>query len=124
MVADQPTNRIEMARSTLVRAASPSLLPLLFRRLDRGKPPLPPLRAFEPGSLTRTASAICKFSALLVQAYWLLAALRKRPVGTPKHLNQHLLQIWAGNQTFTEGSAISILQEAVQLNTLSDTQMV
>lgn len=124
MVADQPTNRIEAARSTLVRAVSPSLLPLLFRRLDRGKPPLPPMRAFEPGSLTRTASAICKFSALLVQAYWLLGALRKRPVGIPKHLNEHLLQIWAGNQTFTEGSAISILQEATHLNASSGAQMV
>lgn len=123
-MADQPTNKIDAARSVLVSAVSPSLLPLLFRRLDRGKPPLPPLRAFEPGSLTRTASAICKFSALLIQAYWLLGALRKRPSGIPKHLNEHLLQIWAGNQTFTEGSAISILQEAAHLDSSNGAQMV
>jgi hypothetical protein len=89
------------------------MLPVLFRRLDKGL--TPPSRAFEPGSLTRTASVVCKLSAILVQAYWLMAAIRKRKAEVPKRLNEHLLQIWAGNQTFTEGSAISILHDAAQL---------
>lgn len=106
---------IENARAVLNdgTSVSPSFLPLIFRRLENGRAPS---RAFEPGSLTRTASVICKFSALLVQAYWVMSVLRKHQEGIPRHLNEHLLQIWAGNQTFTVGSAISILQEATRFD--------
>lgn len=123
-MSDTAVNRIEGARRKLTASIKPSLLPLLFRRLEKTNPPSPPLRAFEPGGLTRTASIVCKFSALLVQASWLIAALRKRSGESPKRLNDHLLQIWAGNQTFTEGSAISILQEAAGFNETNGRQTV
>jgi hypothetical protein len=105
-------SRIEEACALVNKRVDASLLPLIFRRLENGKATL---MAFGPGNLTRTASVICKFSALLVQAHWLMLVLQKGQDRIPRHLNEHLLQIWAGNQIFTEGSAISVLQEATKL---------
>jgi hypothetical protein len=111
MLNDEFMRKIDAACLAVNGSVSASLLPLAFRRLENGSAPP---KAFEPGALARTASVLCKLSALLVQAYWLMSVLREHKEGIPRHLNEHLLQIWAGNQTFTDGSAVSVLQEATR----------
>jgi hypothetical protein len=117
MVFDSRNQLEEQVCALINKKVDTSLLPLIFKRLDCSKVPV---TAFGPGYLTRTASVICKFSALLIQAYWLMLVLQKDDERIPRHLNEHLLQIWAGNQIFTEGSAISVLQEATKLEGLTD----
>jgi len=95
----------------------PTLQPLMFQELD-GKGPV--RSTFdEPNKLAAPASAICKFAGLMVQAYWLLLRVNDKEQPLPRHLHDHLLQIWAGKTAYEEGSAISVLQEAASTGSSS-----
>ena len=106
--ADQ--GKIEGARDAAVNCISPSLLPLIFRDVDKQGHPLS--SAFKVNVLPRTAALVCKFSGLLIQAYWYLLKIKKRDDEIPPHLNEILLQIWAGHQRYSAGLAVSLLHEA------------
>lgn len=103
-------NKVNEARDVVIKGITPSLLPLIFRDLD--KKGQPPLSAFKVHVLPRTAALICKFSGLLLQAYWYLLNIKKRDSEIPSQLNDILLQVWAGHQRYSEGLAVSLLHEA------------
>lgn len=88
-----------------------SLVQLVFHPLDdEGHPPVD--RFFSEGDLPTTAELLCKLSALLLQAYWLVLKRDSRQGEVPREFEYIASQIWAGHWDFTEGMAISILRDA------------
>ena len=98
------------ARSIVDNCVNHTLFPFLFVRLDKDGLPTP--LDFELRELPRTISIFCKFSGLLVQAYWLATKRDKKQGEIPSRLDGLLLQIWAGYQKYWEPVATSVLLEA------------
>lgn len=91
-----------------------TLLPLVL--LNREKADLS-LDDFSIDVLPVTATIVCKFAALMVQAYWLEQKSITRDesrtdLRLPPRLDDIVSQLWAGHQTHTNAFALSILHTA------------
>lgn len=108
-IATGGRGRRAAAAAAVEKGVSRSLFPLLFSALPSGGGPTQ--LDFHPDKMASNASTCCKLAGLLIQACW--CRLReKQSEAIPPAINDMLRQIWAGNRSYTEGSALSLLQQA------------
>jgi hypothetical protein len=91
------------------KGVSRSLFPLLFSAVPPGGEPTE--LDFHPDKMASNASACCKLAGLLIQACW-CRLMEKKSRAIPPSINDMLRQIWSGNQSYTEGAALSLLNYA------------
>lgn len=109
-VAERRENPLR-SQELVFSSVAKSLMPLIFNTLDHsGRPPISAFFCFD--ALPRTAELLCKFSGLLLQAYWYILKQSNRQAEIPGELDYLVSQIWGGHLAFTEGTALSLLREA------------